>query len=110
MLQAVRQNHFQSVCKLQPSKQVHPVRAEQSEDESDDSLYIPTGRSGDSKPSTDKTILHLTTGAGEKTGDTVIQYQLDTGATCNVMALDELCNIKQQGNPKWTFYSKVKPV
>ena len=36
----------------------------------------------------------------EKTGDTVIQCQLDTGATCNVMTLDELCNIKQQGDPQ----------
>ena len=36
----------------------------------------------------------------EKTGDTVTQCQLDTGATCNIMMLDELCNIKQQGDPQ----------
>ena len=26
--------------------------------------------------------------------------QLDTGITCNVMTLDELCNIKQHGDPQ----------
>ena len=59
--QCGKQNHFQSVCRLQSSKQVHVVRAEESKDESDDSLYQ-LDKVG---TSTDKAILHLTTGAGE---------------------------------------------
>ena len=93
-----KQNHFQSVCRQQSSKQVHVVRAEKSEDESDDSLYQleEVGTVNHQQTRQFFTSLQVL----EKTGDTMIQCQLDTGATCNVMALDELCNIKQQGDPQ----------
>ena len=45
------------------------------------------------------TTLHVI----EETGKTAIQCQLDTGATCNVMSLNDLCGIKQQGNPPMKF-------
>ena len=32
-------------------------------------------------------------------GEALIQCQLDTGATCNVMSFDRLCEIKQSGKP-----------
>lgn len=35
----------------------------------------------------------------EEWGETAIQCQLDTAATCNVMTLTVLCEIKQHGNP-----------
>ena len=31
--------------------------------------------------------------------ETLVQCQLDTGATCNVMPFDKLCEIKQSGKP-----------
>lgn len=34
----------------------------------------------------------------EETGKTAIQCQLDTGATCNVMSLHDMYEIKQHGN------------
>ena len=35
----------------------------------------------------------------EETGSPTIECQLDTGATCNIMTFDDLCNIKQHGDP-----------
>ena len=50
----------------------------------------------------------------EETGNTVIDYQLDTGATCNVMSFQDLCEIKQHGHPqmkpsttKLKFYDNI---
>ena len=35
----------------------------------------------------------------DENGETLVQCQLDTGATCNVMSFDKLCEIKQSGKP-----------
>ena len=69
-----------------------------SEDESDDLLYQleEVGTVNHQQTRQFFTSLQVL----EKTGDTMIQCQLDTGATCNVMTLDELCNIKQQSDPQ----------
>ena len=91
-------NHFQSVCRAQPSKQVHVVTTEQSGDESEDSLYQleEVGAVHHQRTKQFLTALQVL----ETSGDTEIQCQLDTGATCNVMTLTDLCNIKQCGNPQ----------
>ena len=35
----------------------------------------------------------------DENGETLVQCQLDTGATCTVMSFDKLCEIKQSGKP-----------
>ena len=66
--------------------------------DSDDSVYkverIGTVKHGNHK----KFFVPLRFKDG--TGEAVIECQLDTGATCNVMSFRDLCAIKQHGNPK----------
>ena len=85
------------MCRAQPSKQVYVVTTEQSGDESDDSLYQleEVGAVHHQQTKQFFTALQVL----ETAGDTEIQCQLDIGATCNVMTLTDLCNIKQCGNP-----------
>ena len=91
-------NHFQSVCRLQPTKKVHVVMTEHSDSESDDSLYQleEVGAVNHQQTKQFFTVLQIQ----EATGETEIQCQLDTGATCNFMAINDLCCIKQQGDPQ----------
>ena len=69
-----------------------------SDDESDDSLYQleEVGAITHHQSKQFFTVLQIQ----EATGETKIQCQLDTGATCNVMAINDLCYIKQQGDPQ----------
>ena len=89
---------FQSVCRLQPTKKVHVVMTEHSDNESDDSLYQleEVGAVNHQQTKQFFTVLQIQ----EAMGETEIQCQLDTGATCNVMAINDLCCIKQQGDPQ----------
>ena len=72
--------------------------AEHSEEESDESIYQleEVGAVSHQQAKLFTTALHII----EEMGRTSIQCQLDTGATCNVMTLTDLCVIKQHGNPK----------
>ena len=91
-------NHFQSVCRQQPSKQVHVVTTEQSDDDSDDFLYQleEVGTVNHQHTKQFFTVLQVL----ETTGERDMQCQLDTGATCNVTTVTDLCNIRQHGEPQ----------
>uniref|UniRef100_A0ABM0MBB2 Uncharacterized protein K02A2.6-like n=1 Tax=Saccoglossus kowalevskii TaxID=10224 RepID=A0ABM0MBB2_SACKO len=92
-----KQNHFQSVCKQkrQVQQNLHQLQDEVSD--SDDSIFkidtIGAVQYGHRK----KFYIPIT--FRDTTGETRINCQLDTGATCNVMTYNDLCDIKQHGKP-----------
>ena len=72
--------------------------AEHSEEESGESIYQleEVGAVSHQQTKLFSTTLYIT----EEAGETSILCQLDTGATCNVMTLTDLCVIKEHGNPR----------
>ena len=95
-------NHFQSMCRLNQQKQqsrqqVHQVTEEQEED-SDESVYQVEyiGALHHNEGKKFFIPLHIL----DESGDATIKCQLDTGATCNVMSFNDLCAIKQHGDPQ----------
>ena len=93
-------NHFQSVCKQAPQQSrqsIHLVGEVPDDGESDDSVYqleyIETVQHSETTKFFTK--LHVL----DETGSPTIECQLDTGATCNIITFDDLCNIKLHGDP-----------
>ena len=80
-------------------QQLNLVREYQEKD-SDDSIYH-VEYIGTLQQNNDKKFfvpLHIM----DQAGDTVIDCQLDTGATYNVMSFNDVCDIKQHGDPQLT--------
>ena len=96
-------NHFQSMCRQSQKQQQHSKQqldqlTEFQEEDSDDSIYhveyVGALHNSDGKK------LFIPLHIIDQTGDAVIQCQLDTGATCNVMSFNDVCDIKQHGDPQ----------
>ena len=86
-------NHFQFVCQ-QTQPTVHQLNEDSDPEES---LYyvewVGTVQHHNKKQ------FFVPLRFRDESGETVVQCQLDTGATCNVMSFTDLCEIKQHGDP-----------
>ena len=86
-------NHFQSVCLQRQS--IHKVQEESAS--KDESVYC-TESVGVVEHQHKRQFL-VALCFFEENGETLVQCQLDTGDTCNVMSFDKLSEIKQSGKP-----------
>ena len=86
-------NHFQSVCMQKQG--VNLMNEESSDDEY--AFYVETV---DAIKHVERKRYFASLYFWDKDGgESQIQCQLDTGATCNVMSFNTLCEIKQSGSP-----------
>ena len=88
-----KSNHFQTVC-LQ-RQNLHYVQEESSSD--DEPVYCIETVGGVEHQQRKRFFAPLCFTEG--IDEVLVQCQLDTGATCNVMSFDTLCDIKQSGKP-----------
>ena len=88
-----KSNHFQTVCLQRQS--LHHVQEESSSDDEPVYCIETVGAVEHQQRKRFFAPLRFTEGIDE----VLVQCQLDTGATCNVMSFDTLCDIKQSGKP-----------
>ena len=86
-------NHFQSVCLQKQS--VHYVQEDSASE--DESVYYVESVGAVEHQQSKRFFVPLR--FFDEYGEALVRCQLDTGATCNVMSFDRLCEIKQSGNP-----------
>ena len=88
-----KRNHFQTVCLQKQS--VHYVQ-EDSASEGESVYYVESVGAVEHQQSK---RFFVPLRFFDENGEALVRCQLDTGATCNVMSFDRLCEIKQSGNP-----------
>ena len=87
-------NHFQSVC-----QQKHTVHQVQEESSTDDEIVYCIETVGAVEHKRGKKNFFVPLRFNDDSGETKVSCQLDTGATCNVISFNKLCEIKQTGKP-----------
>ena len=102
-------NHFKSVCRQQSRGVKQPVaQMEEKLEDSDNSIFMVEciGTVTHNKLGQYYVPITVTTDSGS---NIVVDCQLDTGATCNVMTYADLCTIQQTGHPTMqSSISKLK--
>ena len=86
-------NHFQSVCLQRQS--IHNMQEESASE--DESVYCI--ESFGALEHQHKRQFFVALCFFDENGETLVQCQLDKGATCNVMSFDKLCETRQSGKP-----------
>ena len=86
-------NHFQCVCLQKQS--IHYVQEDSASE--DESVYYVEFVGAVEHQQSKRFFVPLR--FFDEYGEALVRCQLDTGATCNVMSSDRLCEIKQSGNP-----------
>ena len=90
-------NHFQSVCRWRETqKRLHVMQEVSSESDTDESIF---GVQLLGAISSGHKVLTVPLTFSSEPGEISIQCQIDTGATCNVMSFDTLCDVKQTKKP-----------
>ena len=102
-------NHFKSVCRQQSRGDKQPVaQMEEKSEDSDNSIFVVEciGTVTHNKLGQYFVPITVTTDSGS---NLVVDCQLDTGATCNVMTYEDLCTIQQTGHPTMPLCSHQHP-
>ena len=88
-----RLNHFAAMCKtnMKKDKQVHELHEESDSDLDFDNLYVGSLGSTSSETNSDSFIETM------KIGDKQINFQLDTGARCNVITKSDFSKLNIKG-------------
>ena len=88
-------NHFKSVCRQQGRSDKQPVsQMEEKSEDSDSPIFVIECIGTVTHNKLGQYFVPLTV-ANVKGRSMVVDFQLDTGATCNVMTHADLCAIQQ---------------
>ena len=96
-------NHFKSVCRQQGRCEKQPVsQIEEKSDDSDNSIFAVECIGTVTHNKLGQYFVPITV-ANVKGRSMVVDCQLDTGATCNVMTHADLCAIQETKNPLCSY-------
>lgn len=103
-------NHFKSVCRQQNKGDNQPVAQmeEEKSEDSDNSIFVVECIGTVTHNNLGQYFVHITV-ITDSGSNVIVDCQLDTGATCNIMTYADLCAIQQTGRPSMqSSTSKLK--